>query len=100
MSIEGTWDCTVDTPMGAQKSVLTFKNADGSLTGSATSSTGETIELKDISESGTEASWTVPVEKPIKLDVKTTVTVSGTSATGKAKLGMFGTAQVNMTKKA
>lgn len=99
MTIEGSWDCVVDTPVGVQKSVLTFKKNGMAVTGQGSSGTGEATDLRDVSVDGDKVSWTVSVQKPMKLEVKVTVTVTGNTATGKAKLGLFGSAKVNMTKR-
>ena len=100
MSIEGTWDCVVDTPMGAQKTVLTFTGSGAALSGKSAAPNGEVMDLHDVSEDGNEAKWTVRIEKPIKLDVKCTVTVEGDKAAGKAILGMFGSGKIALTKRA
>lgn len=97
--IDGSWDCAVNTPLGVQKSILTFKREGMKLTGQGATLTGDTTPLRDISAEGDKVSWTVSVDKPMKLDVKMSVTVAGNAATGKAKFGLFGSGQVNMTKR-
>lgn len=100
MTIEGSWDCVVDTPVGVQKSVVTFKRNGTAITGQGSSGAGDVTDLRDVSVEGDKVSWSVSVQKPMKLDVKVSVTVAGNAATGKAKLGLFGSAKVNMTKRA
>lgn len=97
--IDGSWDCAVNTPLGVQKSILTFKREGMKLTGQGATPTGESTALRDISAEGDKVSWTVSVDKPMKLDVKMSVTVTGNAATGKAKFGLFGSGQVNMTRR-
>jgi hypothetical protein len=90
MSAAGTWNITVDTPMGKQHAttVLT-ENADGSWEGSSRAETGEESPLTDISINGNEGTWHQAITKPMKLNVKSTVTFDGDKLTGKAKAGMF-----------
>jgi hypothetical protein len=97
MSAAGTWNMTIDTPIGKQHARLELtENADGSWTGTSHSvDSGETSDLTDISVSGDEVTWQQAVTKPMKLNLKCTVTVDGDKLSGKAKAGMF--PAVNMT---
>lgn len=97
--IDGSWDCAVDTPLGVQKSVLTFKTDGMAIAGQGTAPTGETVTLRNITQEGSKVSWNVAVNKPMKLDVTVSVTVSGNSASGKAKFGLFGSGKVTMTRR-
>ncbi len=100
MTIEGTWDCAVNTPIGLQTSVLTFNAQGHAVTGHGVSADGDVAVLRNIVVQGDKVSWAATVEKPVKLDVKVEVTVAGNSATGKVKLGIFGTSPVNMSRRA
>lgn len=99
MTIEGTWDCAVNTPIGMQRSVLTFIADGHAVTGQGVSEAGDVAELRNVTMDGDKVSWTATVVNPVKLDVKVGVTVAGNSATGKVKLGIFGTAPVTMTRR-
>lgn len=100
MIIDGAWDCEVSTPLGLQKSVLTFKTVDNTLAGEGVSATGDVAELRELKVDGDKVSWIASVEKPLKLDVKVEVVVVGDAAKGKAKLGMLGSSPVSMTRRA
>jgi hypothetical protein len=91
MSAAGTWDLTIDTPMGKQYGRLELiENPDGSWQGTSLSKdSGEEAPLTDISVNGNEVSWQQAVTKPMKLNLKCTVTVDGDTLTGKAKAGIF-----------
>jgi hypothetical protein len=82
---------TIDTPMGKQHARLELtENADGTWQGTSHSAdSGETSDLTDISVSGDEVSWQQAVTKPMKLNLKCTVTIDGDTLSGKAKAGMF-----------
>ena len=91
MSAAGTWNMTIDTPLGKQHARLELtENADGSWQGiSHSTDSGETSDLTDISVSGDEVSWQQAVTKPMKLNLKCTITIDGDTLSGKAKAGMF-----------
>jgi hypothetical protein len=88
MSISGTWNLTIDTPMGKQESVVQLNEADGALTGTATGA-GETVEIFDGSVDGNTATWKVKITKPLSLTVTLTATFTDDELSGKAKAGMF-----------
>jgi hypothetical protein len=94
MSISGTWNLTIDTPMGKQESVVELTETDGVLTGSATGS-GETVELFDGSVDGDKATWKVKITKPLSLTVTLNATFTGDQMSGTAKAGMFPASQVS-----
>jgi len=91
MSAAGTWNLTIDTPIGKQHARLEFaENADGTWHGTAhADGTGETSDLSDIAVDGNDVSWHQAITKPMKLHLKCSVTVDGDKLSGKAKAGMF-----------
>jgi hypothetical protein len=91
MSAAGTWNMTIDTPIGKQHATLELaENADGTWTGTSHSvDSGETSDLSDLSVNGNEVTWHQAVTKPMKLNLKCTVTIDGDKLSGKAKAGMF-----------
>jgi hypothetical protein len=91
MSAAGTWNMTIDTPIGKQHARLELtENADGTWQGTSLSiDSGETSSLTDISVNGNDVSWQQAVTKPMKLNLKCTVTIDGDTLSGKAKAGLF-----------
>lgn len=91
MSAEGTWNLTIDTPIGKQHARLELRqDADGGWAGISESlDSGEKSDLTDVSVDGNEVSWHQTVTKPMKLNLKCTVTIDGDKLSGKAKAGMF-----------
>jgi hypothetical protein len=91
MSAAGTWNMTIDTPIGKQHARLELsEGADGAWAGTSHSiDSGETAPLTDISVNGNEVTWHQTVTKPMKLNLKCTVTIEGDTLSGKAKAGMF-----------
>jgi hypothetical protein len=97
--VAGTWECTVHTPMGAQKSTLTI-NVDGdTLTGTNATAMG-TLELEQGKVDGNNASWTMKMTAPMPMTLEATVTADGDSMTGGVKAGMFGTSKLEATRAA
>ena len=88
MSVDGTWQITVNSPLGPQPSTLVLATDGGTLTGEQ-SGNGEAGPIKDGAVDGNEVSWTVDVTKPFPLTIKFTGTIDGDAISGKAKAGGF-----------
>ena len=84
--IVGTWDVTIDTPMGAQVVSLVFSDE---RTGIARFRT-DSVPLQDVSVSGNSATCTVKVTQPMSVTLKCAVTVDGDTLAGTASAGFFG----------
>jgi hypothetical protein len=88
MSADGTWNITVQTPMGAQSSTVELVTAGTSLTGTQ-SGNGESGQIYDGAVDGDVASWKVDITRPLALTVSFTATVEGDSISGTARAGVF-----------
>jgi hypothetical protein len=88
MSADGTWQITVNTPMGAQATALTLASDGATLTGEQ-SADGSSTPIYDGSVDGDAVSWKVDVTKPMALTVSFRGKVEGDKISGKAKAGMF-----------
>ena len=89
MAADGTWNLTMQTPMGERRSTLTLATAGGALTGKQESE-GDTTDIADGSVSGDDVSWKVSITNPMPLTLTFSGTVNGNSLTGTADTGMFG----------
>ena len=89
MSADGTWNLTMQTPMGERRSTLTLATSGGSLTGSQEAE-GNTTDITDGSVSGNDVSWKVAITNPMPLTLTFTGTVDGDTLNGSADTGMFG----------
>ena len=89
MSADGTWNLTLQTPMGERHSTLTLSTAGGALTGKQEAE-GNTTEISEGSVSGDSVSWKVSITNPMPLTLTFNGTVSGNSLNGNADTGMFG----------
>ncbi len=97
MSADGTWNCTIDTPMGAQQVTLTLVTNGTELTGKLAGQQGE-MEITSGTADGNNLAWTVSMKEPMPMDIETTATVEGDTLTGESKLGSFGTAKLTGTR--
>jgi hypothetical protein len=97
MSVAGTWNIEINTPMGQQHGRLELSQAaDGTWQGTSQDvESGEESALTDITVEGNDVTWHQVVTKPMVLNVECSVTIDGDTLSGKAKAGMF--PAVNMT---
>ncbi len=89
MSADGTWNLTMQTPMGERRSTLTLATSGGSLTGSQEAE-GNTPDITDGSVSGNDVSWKVAITNPMPLTLTFSGSVNGNTLNGTADTGMFG----------
>lgn len=93
----GTWDVTLDTPIGKMAVVFNINDADGVISGTA-SSDAETVDFIDAVADGNHLTWSQAVTTPMKLTLKFDVTVDGDTMTGTSKAGIFPSSKVNGTR--
>ena len=89
MSADGTWNLTMQTPMGERRSTLTLSTAGGTLTGSQQAE-GDTTDIADGTVNGNDVSWKVSITNPMPLTLTFSGTVDGNTLSGSADTGMFG----------
>ena len=97
MSADGTWNTTMNTPMGAQQATLELQTDGGTLTGKMSGPQGE-IELKDGAADGNSLSWNADITTPMPMTLEFSATVDGDNISGSVKLGAFGTASFSGTR--
>ncbi len=88
MTVAGTWNLSIATPMGTQSAVLTLTDTDGVVTGSAGNESGS-IDLPGLQADGNRVTWTQQITQPMKLSVAFDLTLDGDTGSGTAKAGMF-----------
>ncbi|WP_327139786.1 hypothetical protein [Nocardia sp. NBC_01327] len=90
MSILGTWDLTVRTPIGSLAVVYTFTETAGTVRGTAAGK-GETVTVTDIAieetSAGSHVTWRQSVTTPIRLNLDFDVTTAGDELTGHSRAG-------------
>jgi hypothetical protein len=92
MAIDGTWNLTLETPIGTQESTLEAKADGGVLTGTQSSPDGSQA-IQDGMVNGGEASWSVTISSPMPMTLEFKAAVDGDTMSGSVKLGMFGEAK-------
>ena len=91
MSADGTWNVTINSPMGAQPGTLNIATDGGSLTGTMSGPQGD-IELTDGTADGNALTWKAAMTQPMPLTLEFSATVDGDEISGDVKLGAFGNA--------
>ena len=89
MAADGTWNLTMNTPMGERRSTLTLSTSGGTLTGNQEAD-GNTTDITEGTVNGNDVSWQVSITNPMPLTLTFNGTVDGNSLNGTADTGMFG----------
>jgi hypothetical protein len=95
MSVEGTWNLVIDTPIGKQKAVVELSIKDGNLHGVARDQMhGEQVELVDLVLDGRRLTWAQSITRPLRLNLTFDMTVDGDEMTGRSKAGRLPSSKV------
>ncbi|MGD8417805.1 MAG: hypothetical protein PVH91_12165 [Pseudomonadales bacterium] len=97
MSADGTWNTTMNTPMGAQNGTLTLTTDGGNLSGKLSSPQGE-IEISDGSVDGDNLTWKASITAPMAMTLEFDAKLDGDNMSGNVKLGAFGNATFTGTR--
>ena len=97
MAADGTWDVTMDTPMGERKAKLVLKSASGKLEGTQSAEEGS-ADIFDGTVNGNNVAWKLSIVQPMALTLEFTGAIEGNAMTGSVKLGMFGTSSFRGTR--
>ena len=89
MSVDGSWNLVMKTPMGDRKASLTLKAAGDNLTGKQGGDQG-TTDIFDGKVSGNEVSWKISITNPFALTLTFKGKVDGDKIAGSADTGMMG----------
>jgi hypothetical protein len=89
MAIDGKWEITINSPMGAQKATLDLKNEGGTLSGTQTAMQG-TQPLTNAKVDGSNLSWSASITSPMPMTLEFSGTVDGDKLSGSVKAGAFG----------
>jgi len=91
MSADGSWNCTINSPMGAQEATMTLDTDGGSLSGTMAGAQG-TQEFTGGTVDGNNLEWKVEMTSPMPMTLEISASVDGDSISGNVKLGAFGNA--------
>jgi hypothetical protein len=91
MSADGTWNMTMNTPMGERKGTLTLKANGDALEGKMEGPEGaQPIEEGKID--GSSLSWIINMTQPMAMKLEFSATLDGDAISGEVGLGAFGKA--------
>ena len=96
MSADGTWNVTLNTPMGAQTGTLELKSNGGSLEGSVNGPQG-VAPIEDGTIDGDALAWSVTAQQ-LAMKISFSAKVAGDTISGEADLGSFGKATFEGTR--
>ena|SRR5271166_6330592 len=89
MSVDGAWNITVNSPMGAQQSSLNFKTNGETLSGIQSGSQGP-AEIADGKIDGPNVSSKSEITTPFPITLEFSGLVEGDKISGSVKAGAFG----------
>lgn len=96
-SVDGTWNTTMNTPMGAQQGTLTLASNGSDLSGKLAGPQGE-IDIIDGKVDGNKATWKAKLTSPMPMTLEFDAQVDGNEIKGNVKLGAFGNATFTGTR--
>lgn len=94
MAVDGTWDVTLNTPLGERSGTFAFRTSGGALAGTWTGpQASQDFEGGTVEATGTgdALAWTMPLQTPAgDIPLTITATVIGDAITGEVVYGIFG----------
>jgi hypothetical protein len=89
MAIDGKWEITINSPMGAQKARLELTASGNSLTGTQNAQ-GASQPVANGKVDGNNVSWSANITSPMPMTLEFSGSVDGDSLKGSVKAGAFG----------
>ena len=97
MSLTGTWNIRISTPIGTQLVALELTENHGIVEGTAKSS-AESTPLMSPTLEGDRLTWKQSITKPMRLNLTFDVIIDGDTLTGTSKAGMLPASKVTGTR--
>ena len=96
--VDGSWDCTVKSPLGDQKMTVTVKTEGSTWSGTVSGAMGSS----DISgeANGNQISWKQQMTVPMPMTLDCNATAEGDTMTGTVGAGAFGSFPLSGTRTA
>jgi hypothetical protein len=99
MSATGTWNISMNTPMGAQAATLDLVEEGATLTGTMSAAQApDAMEITDGTVDGSALTWKAALTQPMPITLEFSATVDGDSISGDVALGTFGNATFEGTR--
>lgn len=99
MSVSGTYDVVIKSPMGDQPSKFTVVADGDTFTGTNSGAMGST-DVEDGKIDGNTLTWSMKITVPMPMTLEGTATIDGDTVTGSVKAGAFGTFPLTGTRAA
>ena len=96
--VDGSWDCTVKSPLGEQKLTLTVAADGDSFSGTASGAMGSSDVTGTVA--GNTIKWQQQMTVPMPMTLDCTATVDGDAISGQVVAGAFGSFPLNGTRSA
>jgi hypothetical protein len=97
MSVAGTYEIVVKSPLGDQKSTLTVDVSGDSFTGSNVDAAGAT-EITDGKVDGPTITWSSQITSPMSMKLDCQAMIDGDAISGTVTAGMFGSFPLTGTR--
>lgn len=97
MSVAGSYDCVVKSPMGDQKSTMTVV-VDGDTWSGTNAGAQGSLDVYDGKVDGNTLTWKMDMKVPMPMTLEGTATVDGDAISGSVKAGMFGSMALSGTR--
>ena len=92
-NVDGSWDCTVKSPLGDQKMTLTVRADGDKFTGNVSGAMGSSDVNGEVR--GQQISWKQQMTVPMPMTLDCQATVDGDTVTGTVGAGAFGSFPLN-----
>jgi hypothetical protein len=89
MAIDGTWDISIETPIGTRAATLSLSTEGGALIGTQAAE-GQSAAIADGRVDGSKVFWKVAITRPMPMTLEFEGTVDGDQISGHANAGAFG----------
>ena len=89
MSADGTWNLTMQTPIGERKSTLELATSGAALSGKLTAE-GNSTPIYDAKADGDTLTWKADIKNPMPLSLAFTAKVDGDKISGTVSAGAIG----------
>ena len=97
MTLAGTWNVVMKTPMGDRQVVMVLAQDGESLSGTMEAD-DNTIDIQEGKVADDRGTWKADLTQPMPITLEFDVGVEGDALDGTVKLGMFGSSAVSGTR--
>lgn len=98
MSVSGTWNLVMHTPIGERKATLAVTEAGGAVTGTLMNDEGGRTDIREGKATGDALSFSADVKSPMPLTLEFKAKVDGNSISGNVSAGGIGSWGFNGTR--